>query len=289
MKNNLPAIRQALQGPAIQKAVQARLGEKSGVFMTSLLDVIGEDQALMQCDPNLITKQALKAAGLDLPLNRNLGFAYVLAYKNKGVYEPTFQMGYKGYIQLAIRTGLYKNLNAGTVYEGEVIEDDKIWGTLKITGKPTSEKVLGYFASFKLINGFEKALFWSKDKVIRHAERFSKSYNSKFSPWTTDFDSMAKKTLILQLIPKYGPMSVEMSEAMKEDKGDFSEYNQNGSELHFEAAPEKEVIDIPGDDGPGEMSEEEKAEIRQQEAEEVQKGPGPGIHGGPDRRTDDPF
>ena len=113
--NNLPAIRNVIQAPGMQRSILARLGEKAGTFTTSLLDVIGETWALQKCDPKLVVKEALKAAALDLPINKNLGFAYVIPYGN----EPQFQMGYKGFIQLAIRTGQYKHLNAGVVYEGE--------------------------------------------------------------------------------------------------------------------------------------------------------------------------
>ena len=274
--NNLPAVRNIIQSDAVQNSIKARLGDKAGTFTTSLLDVIGEDYALAKCDPKLVVKQALKAAGLDLPLNKNLGFAYVIAYKNKGVYEPNFQMGFKGYIQLAIRTGQYNHLNTGIVYEGEEMIEDRIKGTLEIGGKKTSDKAIGYFCYMELINGFEKAVAWSREKVQVHANRFSKSINSKMSPWQSDFDAMALKTMVLQLIPKYGPMTIEMSTAISSDRADFKGFDGRMSE-EIDDNANSEIIDIPADDDPpGEdgMTETEKAEILANEAAEAEKGPG---------------
>lgn len=269
--NNLPAIRKVIQGDGVQNSIRARLGEKAGTFTTSLLDVIGEDALLSQCDPMLIVKEAMKGAGLDLPLNRNLGFAYVLPYKEKGVPKPQFQMGYKGYIQLAIRTGQYKHLNAGIIYEGEEMVEDRIKGTLDIGGKKKSDKAIGYFCYMQLLNGFEKAIAWTRDKVESHAKRFSKSYGKGFSPWSSDFDAMAMKTMVLQLIPKYGPMTIEMSSAMVQDRSDFKGFD-TGVQEEIDDNANSEIIDIdPEPEGDQPMSEAEKEEIRQAEAEEAEK------------------
>jgi recombination protein RecT len=252
MSNNLPAIRKTIQSPSIQNSIKTRIGSKADAFTTSLLDVIGEDNILAECDPMLIVKEALKAAGLDLPLNKKLGFAYVLPYKKKGGRpEPQFQMGYRGYIQLAIRTGLYKHLNADCIYEGECFEFDRIRGTLEITGQKTSDKAIGYFCYFELINGFQKAIAWTRKKVETHAAKYSKSYNSSFSPWKSDFDSMAKKTMVLQLIPKYGPMTIEMSQAMAQDRADFSGFSNDGQiQAEIDIRANQEPIDITPDHAP---------------------------------------
>lgn len=268
MSNNLPSIQKELMSPAIMARIETRLGEKAGTFITSVLDLCGEDKNLAKCDPKLVIKEALKAAALDLPINKNLGFAYVIPYKD----VPQFQMGYKGFIQLAIRTGQYKHLNAGIVHEGETILDDRIKGTIKIVGEKTSDKAIGYFCYMQLLNGFEKAIFWTKEKVDNHGKEYSPSYASYLRKkkgrkpiWVTDFDSMAKKTMVLQLIPKYGPMTIEMSQAISNDyKADSTiqdEIDQNAN---------TEVIDIPQEE-PGEMSEEEKKEIVEQEQDQERK------------------
>jgi recombination protein RecT len=281
MTPNLPAIQTTLSSPNVVARIESRLGEKSGTFITSLLDLCGEDKNLSECDPNLVIKEALKAAGLDLPINKNLGFAYVIPYNKSSKVDgkwlktkkPEFQMGFKGYIQLAIRTGKYKHLNAGVVYEGELMLEDRIKGTLEIGGEKASDKAIGYFCYMELINGFQKAVAWTKERVVTHAERFSKSYNSKTSPWKTDFDAMALKTMILQLVPKYGPMTIEMSTAMSSDRADFKGFDNQVS-VEIEENANEEIIDIPTEE-PGEMTDKEKKEIEKEEAAQTDnKGPG---------------
>jgi len=269
MANNLPAIQNELMSPSIMSRLETRLGKKAGTFITSVLDLCGEDKTLAACDPKLVVKEALKAAGLDLPINKNLGFAYVIPYK--GI--PAFQLGFRGYIQLAIRTGQYRHLNAGIVYEGEEIIEDRIKGKIEIGGKKTSEKAIGYFAYMELLNGFNKAVAWSKDNVNAHAKRFSKSFASAVSPWKTDFDAMALKTMILQL-KSYFPMTIEMSEAMAADHSDSNFDSVTKTEIENNA--NSEVIDIPADEsGPDGMTDSEKAAIEAEEKAQAQVKKGP--------------
>ncbi len=281
--NILPVVRKTITGPGMQAMIQQRIGEKAGTFTTSLLDVIGEDNLLAECDPNLIVKEALKAAALDLAISKNLGFAYIIPYKERGKPVPQFQMGYKGYIQLAIRTGQYKHLNTGAVFEGETVVVDKIKGTLEITGEPASENIVGFFAYMELLNGFQKAIFWTADKMRNHAKKYSKGYASylngktKFKPiWETDFEGMGKKTMILQLVPKYGPMTVEMSTAMASDRADFKTFDAQVDE-EIDQNANQEIIDIPtgnqpqeqpGEDG---MTDAEKTRIMAEEAAQAEK------------------
>jgi len=282
--NNLPAIQRELENPGIIARINTRLGDKAGTFITSVLDLCGEDQALAECDPKLVIKEALKAAGLDLPINKNLGFAYVIPYKK----VPSFQMGWKGYVQLAIRTGKYRHLNTGIVYKGEEMIIDRIRGTLEIGGKRTGDNPIGYYCYMELLNGFQKAIAWSKEKVEEHAKRFSKSYSyyldkkrGRKPVWVTDFDAMALKTMFLQLVPKYGPMTIEMSQAISGDRSDFKGFDNQVSEEIQENANE-EIIDIPKDgnvvdaefDGDSALTAAEKAEIEQEEANTAIAEPG---------------
>lgn len=128
----------------------------------------------------------------------------------------------KGIIQLAQRSGQYKYINADVIYQGEQVNYNRVTGMLEITGDKTSDEAIGYFGYFQLMNGFEKASYWSKEKVIAHAKRFSQAYKAgkKDSPWFTSFDAMAMKTVIKQLISKCGPMSVEFANAMANDNAD---------------------------------------------------------------------
>ena len=140
---------------------------------------------------------------MNLPLVKGLGFAYVVPYKN----VPTFIVGYKGMIQLAQRSGQYRFLNADAVYEGETVKVNRLTGQFEIMGVKTSDKAIGYFAYFQLINGFEKYFYMTVDEVNAYARKYSKAYDS--GPWKTEFDAMAKKT-VLRRILKYGPMSTDM-------------------------------------------------------------------------------
>lgn len=274
--NNFPALKQQLTTPAIRKNIESRIGENTGTFITSLLDLCGEDQNLAACPPDLVIKEAMKAAALQLPVNKSLGFAYVIAYKKKGVPMPNFQLGYKGCIQLALRTGQYKHLNAGIVYEGEEMVVDRIKGILTIEGEAISDKAIGYFAYMKLVNGFEKAIGWTKEKVEKHAKKFSKSFDHYSSPWKSDFDAMAIKTMLLQLVPKYGPMTIEMATAMDSDHKSNMEFNNSfDPRSEVENNANSEVIDIPKVESQpepqnNEMSDEEKQQIREEEVKQAQ-------------------
>lgn len=180
--------------------------EAAGQFMASMLDLYEGDNYLQNCDPQKVLMECLKAASLNLPLVKSLGYAYVVPYKG----TPTFIIGYKGYIQLALRSGQYKCINADCIYEGEEVGFDRLSGRLSITGERKSNKAIGYFAYFQLVNGFEKTLYMDLEQIHNYAKKYSKAYDS--GPWKTEFDAMAKKTVIRQIL-KYGPMSTEMQEA----------------------------------------------------------------------------
>jgi len=269
MSNSLPAIRKVITGAGMQAMIQQRIGEKAGVFTTSLLDLIGDNTALQKCDINLVVKEAIKAPALDLPINNNLGFAYIIPYGNK----PQFIMGYKGFVQLAIRTGQYKHLNADAIFEGEEIIVDKIRGTIELTGKATSENVVGYFAYIELINGFEKAIFWTKEQVTAHGKKFSKTFSN--GPWKSDFNAMAKKTILKSLISKYGPLSIDMTNALSSDSSDFrshdamaqDEIETNANQEYIDITPRPAQMDEPGPDG---MTGADKAETLVQDRAEAE-------------------
>jgi len=201
----------------IRAQVKNSLKENAGAFMSSILDLYTGDTALQKCDPEKVALECVKAAALKLPLVKSLGFAYVVPYKN----VPTFTIGYKGMIQLAQRSGQYKYINAGCVYEGEELKLDRLSGMAAISGERASDTAVGYFAYFKLLNGFEKALYMAKEDVEAWAKRYSPSYNSSFTPWKNEFDKMAQKTVLRRLIGTYGPMTPEMQAAFdKDDQGE---------------------------------------------------------------------
>jgi len=202
-----------LNSQTIRAQLKNSLKENAGAFMSSMIDLYSGDSTLQKCDPEKVALECVKAAALKLPLVKSLGFAYVVPYKN----VPTFTIGYKGLIQLAQRTGQYKFINTDTVYEGELAESDKLSGMIDLSGERTSDKVVGYFAYFKLLTDFEKILYMTKEEVQAWAEKYSPSYNSSYSPWKTEFDKMAQKTVLRRLIGTYGPMSQEMQTALTTD------------------------------------------------------------------------
>lgn len=200
------------------------LRENKEAFVASLIDLYGSDATLAQCDPGAVLKEALKAVSLNLPINKQLGFAYIIPYRDKtGQQQPQFQMGYKGYIQLAQRTGAYASMNMDNVYEGELRVIDRVTGEIDLGGERISDKVVGYFAYIRTVNGFSKTLYWSMEKVVAHAKKYSRSYQQGASIWKNNFDEMAQKTVLRNLISRWGVMSTFMQTAMSEDNADLAD------------------------------------------------------------------
>ncbi len=214
-------LKSIVNQPSVQEQFRNAMGDNAGLFTASLIDVYMGDTNLQQCDPNAVVMEALKAATLKLPINKNLGLAYIVPYKDKGgKSNPQMQIGYKGYVQLAQRTGQYRIINADAVYEGELKGHDKLTGEIDLTGTATSDKVVGYFAYIETVQGFKKISYWTKNEVIQHAQKHSKSYKSSASPWQTNFHAMAIKTVLKHLLSKYGVMSVELVNALEQESED---------------------------------------------------------------------
>lgn len=207
-------LKVAMNEDFVQSQLKTSLAENSAAFSASIIDLYTGDKSLQDCDPKQVIMQAMKAAVLKLPVVKSLGYAWIVAYK--GV--PQFQIGYKGLVQLAIRTGQYRIIHTDLVYEGEYQTTNKLTGEFDFNGIAKSDKVVGYFAHFELLNGFSKTLYMSKEKVHAHASKYSKSYNYNGSPWKTEPDAMALKTVLSSLLRKWGYLSVEMANAINEDE-----------------------------------------------------------------------
>lgn len=251
-------LKSILNADSVKRQFENALKENAGPFIASIIDLYASDNYLQKCDPNLVVMEALKAATLKLPINKQLGFAYIVPYKNKsGVALPQFQLGYKGYIQLAMRTGQYKFLNAGIVYEGIKVYQNWLTGEVEFSGEPTSDKPQGYFAFMELLNGFSKTVYMTYDEVRKHAKRYSKSYNSDSSAWKTNFDEMAMKTVIRQLLSKYGILSVDMITAFTSDveieTAQEIEKNANSEliDVEYEVSEDEEEDPEQKEEGPG--------------------------------------
>lgn len=243
-KNNIVAQKEAktlkgmLEMPAYKNKFNEMLGKKAAGFMSSIIAVANNNKLLAKANPATVIGAAAQAAMLDLPINQSLGFAYIVPYGS----EAQFQLGYKGYIQLAQRTGQYVDIGSKTVYEGELEYENRLLDKFKF-GERTGDKVIGYLAYFRLTNGFEKMLFIEIDKMIAHAKRYSKNYKGGTEKWgLTDFDTMAEKTVLKKLLSKYGPLSIEniqMSQALANDGG-VVKMNESGE---FDVDFDGETID----------------------------------------------
>ncbi|SDZ81603.1 recombination protein RecT [Arachidicoccus rhizosphaerae] len=199
------------------------LGNRASSFMTSVLQITAQNSLLAKADPMSVYQSAAVAATLDLPLNQNLGFAYILAYNTKqpdGSYKVVaqFQMGYKGFIQLAQRSGQFKTISAAPIYEGQLVEQNPLTGFLFDFTAKTSDKIIGYAAHFALLNGFEKTLYMTVEELQKHGMRFSQTLKKGYGLWKDDFDSMAQKTVLKLLLSKFAPLSIEMQKAVITDQ-----------------------------------------------------------------------
>lgn len=246
--NSLAKLKGILNNETMQQNFRNILAENAGAFMASIIELYQSDGALQKCDPNRVVLEALKAATLKLPINKQLGFAYIIPYNN----VPTFQLGFRGLIQLAQRSGQYRYINADVVCEGESVNYNRITGMLEISGTAKSETPVGYFAYFQLLNGFEKCVYWTREKVEAHAKRYSKAWSKADSPWHTNFDAMALKTVLKTIISKYGVMSVEFANAIANDSVDDRieaevAQNANGQPIVLPtgAAPALEATLVP--------------------------------------------
>lgn len=238
-KNTITATKEAktlkgmLEMPAYKNKFNEMLGKKAAGFMSSIIAVANNNKLLAKAEPSTVIGAAAQAAMLDLPINQSLGFAYIVPYKG----AAQFQLGYKGYIQLAQRSGQYVDIGAKTVFEGELEYENRLLDKFKF-GERTGDKVIGYLAYFRLTNGFEKMLFMELDEMIAHAKKYSKSYSGGTEKWgLAEFDVMAEKTVLKRLLSKYGPLSIEsiqMSQALSNDGGVISMNKDGDFDVNFD-------------------------------------------------------
>lgn len=217
-----------LQRESVQKKFNELLGEKAQGFVTSVLQIIASNDMLSEAEPSSVYNAAMTAAVLDLPLNNNLGFAYIIPYRTKqrdGSYKVVaqFQMGYKGFIQLCQRSGQFRTISATPIYEGQLVEEDPLMGFQFDWKAKESDRVIGYASYFELLNGFRKTFYMTREDVEAHARAFSKNYSKPSSIWKQDFDSMAIKTVLKLLLSKFAPMSVEMQRAVISDQAEIKD------------------------------------------------------------------
>ena len=237
-----------LTNDAVKNQINNVIGGKNGTkFISAVVSAVNNNPALQECTNQSILSAALLGESLNLSPSPQLGQYYMVPFndKNKGKVAQ-FQLGYKGYIQLAIRSGQYKKLNVLAIKEGELIRFDPLEEEIEVKLIDDEEErenapTIGYYAMFEYTNGFKKAMYWSKKKMEAHALKYSKGYQAKkgYTFWEKDFDGMAYKTMLRQLISKWGIMSIEMASAMDSD---MAVINEDGTKDYVEN--ETDVIDI---------------------------------------------
>lgn len=284
-QNNTPAKKaqtplQAFNGfmmnPNTQDYLKSVLKEKSASFMNNMVALVANNRALQPCKPASIMYVGLKATALELPLDQNLGFAYAIPYKDNKAGETVaqFQMGYKGFIQLALRTGQFSTINATDIREGEISSINRLTGEITFTDVPdrAGRKIVGYAAFFRLTNGFRKTLYMSVEEITEHAKRYSQTFKSEYtrksSKWTTDFDAMATKTVLKLLLSKYAPLSVEMQELREAITADQASFGDNGEIDYIDGVGVEEI----SAEAVQEVVHEQKDEMKEKDTKAVVEG-----------------
>lgn len=241
----IAGVKSLLNSPTIKKRFEEILGKRAPQFMTSIINLVNSDTNLQKCDPMSVISSAMIAATLDLPVDRNLGYAWVVPYGNKA----QFQLGYKGYVQLALRTGKYRAINAIPIREGELVRWNPLTEELEVDFEQRkSDAIIGYAGYFELINGFKKTVYWSKEEIERHRQRFSKS---DFG-WNNDYDAMALKTVIRNMLSKWGILSIEMQDAYIKDvevEERPEAVEEEYIDVDYSVVQEQEVKDASESDG----------------------------------------
>lgn len=217
----------------VKNKFEELLGEKSVGFVTSVMQVVNGNDYLKKASPASIYNAAAMAAVLDMPINNNLGFAYIVPYGG----HAQFQIGYKGFIQLAIRSGQYETIGASPIYKGQLTSNNPLTGYKFDFNIPPQGEPIGYAAHFNLKSGFSKTLYMTTAEILAHGKRYSKSFAKSSSIWKKDFPGMAQKTVLKMLLSKYGVLSLEMQTAVQSDQSvvkDFEkqefQYPDNASE-----------------------------------------------------------
>lgn len=206
-------LKSMMMAPAVKARFEEMLGKKSAGFISSVLSAVSANKELEKCDPRSVIASAAIAASMDLPVNPSLGMAHIVPYK--GIAQ--FQMGWKGYVQLAMRSGQYKNINATKVHEGQIKNYNAFTGEMEFDPTAKNGKIVGFLLYFKLLNGYEKYFYMTVRECEDHGKRYSQTFKRGFGVWVDNFDAMALKTVVKLGLSKYGILSLEMQKAMESD------------------------------------------------------------------------
>ena len=257
--DTLTMVKGLLNNEELKKRFNAILGEKSAAFMSSVMSLVSSRTDFAGVEGNSIMASALVAASLDLSINPAFGYAHIVPFNDKkaGKKVAQFQIGYKGLVQLAHRTAQYAQMNVTEVYEGELVSNNRFAGvTVFDESKRKSDKIIGYYAYFKLLNGFEKSRYMSREEVLLHAKKYSKSFTSEYGKWQLDFDVMAQKTVLKLLLTKWGILSIAMEKAISADQSVVKETADGNLKFEYIDNPETPYEEVPEANGNSAKTEE---------------------------------
>jgi recombination protein RecT len=217
------SLKDLVQQDVVKSRLKEIMGDRAPQFAAALVQIVNQSSQLQKCQPNSVIGCAIMAAVLDLSIDPNLGESYIVPYGDKA----QFQIGYIGLTQLALRSGQYRNLGWKVIHKGELVHYDELSGELEVNDEHPDDEVIGYAAKFKLLNGFERGIYWTKERCMKHAEKFSKAYRAglndaskrAYSVWWQDPDRACLKTVIKMLVKLWGPKSIQMQKALKVDDG----------------------------------------------------------------------
>lgn len=265
-KHNLSLIKQTLNAPNIYNRIQEMLGRKPDSYITSVMQVVSSNTMLANVDAESITGAVFTACALNLPLNNNLGLAYIVPFKG----SAQLQIGYKGFIQLAQRTGQIKTINAVAVYESDT-EESVLHRLTSLIPKKVEGEIIGYVARLVTVTGFEASVTMTCDEIKQHAYKYSQTYKAaenkgqNYSVWHQNFDAMAKKTVLKGLM-KFCPMSVELQKAIEFDQ---SVIDQDGNASYVDnedQQPQQAARIISKEDFPSFMAAIEGGQLKKENA-----------------------
>lgn len=245
------SLKAVLNSPAIKNKFEEMLGKKSASFLSSVISAVSANTALSKSDPMSVVSAAAIAASLDLPINSSLGFAHIVPYNTKvgkeWVSMAQFQMGWKGFVQLALRSGQYRKINLTPVYNGQIKKHNLFTGDIELSETPVTdfsfENQIGYLLYFSLLNGYEKYFYMSKKECESHGKKYSQSFKKGYGLWVDNFEAMSLKTVAKLGLSRYGMLSVDMLQAIESDQAVILENEQIDYVDNKEET--KQIVDTP--------------------------------------------
>jgi recombination protein RecT len=246
--NNLPALKNALNTESVKNKFNEMLGKKSAGFITSITTVVQNSDLLQKADVNSIILAAAQAASLDLPINPNLGFSAIIPFNDKKNNRcvAQFQIMRDGWVDLCLRTGQFEYIANEIVYQGELVEKNRFTDTYIFDEtQRKSNKIIGYMASFKLVNGYRKTVFMTVDEAKAHGKQYSQTFKKGYGLWADNFNAMALKTTLKMLLKKFAPKSIEsIAKAIESDQASFTGDIENAQPVYVDNTKEEKQDEV---------------------------------------------